>query len=138
MACALAHSACRHAHSASYHRLPRLLGELAIARADASYPRLLASLAKTEVLVIDDFGLAKLTAESRRDLLEIIEDRYGIRSTVVTSQLPVEKWHDAIADPTLADAILDRLVHNAYQLNLKGESMRKRLRPLTQTGHCDS
>ena len=138
LACALAHSACRHGHSASYRRLPRLLTELAIARADASYPKLLASLAKTEVLVIDDFGFAKLTAENRRDLLEVIEDRYGIRSTVVTSQLPVEKWHDAIADPTLADAILDRLVHNAYPLNLKGESMRKRLRPLTQTGHRDS
>ena len=130
--------ACALAHSASYRRLPRLLSELAIARADGSYSRRLASLAKTEVLVIDDFGLAKLTAENRRDLLEIIEDRYGIRSTVLTSQLPVEKWHDAIADPTLADAILDRLVHNAYQLNLKGESMRKRHRPLTQTGHCDS
>ena len=130
--------ACALAHSASYRRLPRLLGELAIARADGSYPRRLASLAKTEVLVIDDFGLAKLTAENRRDLLEIIEDRYGIRSTVVTSQLPVEKWHHAIADPTLADAILDRLVHSAYQLNLKGESMRKRHRPLTQTGHRDS
>ena len=130
--------ACALAHSASYRRLPRLLGELAIARADGSYPRRLASLAKTEVLVIDDFGLAKLTAENRRDLLEIIEDRYGIRSTVLTSQLPVEKWHHAIADPTLADAILDRLVHSAYQLNLKGESMRKRHRPLTQTGHRDS
>ena len=138
IACALAHSACRHGYSASYRRLPRLLSELAIARADASYPRLLASLAKTEVLVIDDFGFAKLTAENRRDLLEVIEDRYGVRSTVLTSQLPVEKWHDAIADPTLADAILDRLVHNAYQLNLKGESMRKRLRPLTQTDHRDS
>ena len=116
----------------------RTLSELAIARADGSYPRRLASLAKTEVLVIDDFGLAKLTAGNRRDLLEIIEDRYGIRSTVVTSQLPVEKWHDAIGDPTLADAILDRLVHSACQLNLKGESMRKRHRPLTQTGHRDS
>ena len=130
--------ACALAHSASYRRLPRLLSELAIARADGSYPRRLASLAKTEVLVIDDFGLAKLTAGNRRDLLEIIEDRYGIRSTVVTSQLPVEKWHDAIGDPTLADAILDRLVHSACQLNLKGESMRKRHRPLTQTGHRDS
>ena len=126
--------ACALAHSASYRRMPRLLSELAIARADGSYPRRLASLAKTEVLVIDDFGLAKLSAENRRDLLEIIEDRYGIRSTVATSQLPVEKWHDAIGDPTLADAILDRLVHSAYQLNLKGESMRKRHRPLTQTG----
>ena len=138
IACALAHSACRHGHSASYRRMPRLLSELAIARADGSYPKRLASLAKTEVLVIDDFGLAKLSAENRRDLLEIIEDRYGIRSTVATSQLPVEKWHDAIGDPTLADAILDRLVHSAYQLNLKGESMRKRHRPLTQTGPHDS
>ena len=100
-------------------RLPRLLGELAIARADGSSPRRLASLAKTEVLLIDDFGLAKLTAESRRDLLGIIEDHHGIRSTVATSQLPVEKWHDAIADPTLADAILGRLVHNACQLDLR-------------------
>ncbi len=138
IACALAHSACRHAHSASYRRMPRLLSELAIARADGSYPKRLASLAKTEVLVIDDFGLAKLSAENRRDLLEIIEDRYGIRSTVATRELPVEKWHDAIGAPTLADAILDRLVHSAYQLNLKGESMRKRHRPLTQTGHRDS
>ena len=122
----------------SYRRLPRLLTELAIARADGSYPKLLASLAKTEVLVIDDFGLAKLSAENRRDLLEITEDRYGIRSTVITSQLPVENWHDIVGDPTLADAILDRLVHSSYQLNLKGESMRKRRQPLTQTDHRDS
>ena len=107
-------------------------------RADGSYPKLLASLAKTEVLVIDDFGLAKLSAENRRDLLEITEDRYGIRSTVITSQLPVENWHDIVGDPTLADAILDRLVHSSYQLNLKGESMRKRRQPLTQTDHRDS
>ena len=138
IACALAHSACRLGHSASYRRLPRLLTELAIARADGSYPKLLASLAKTEVLIIDDFGLAKLSAENRRDLLEITEDRYGIRSTVITSQLPVENWHDIIGDPTLADAILDRLVHSSYQLNLKGESMRKRRQPLTQTDHRDS
>ena len=138
IACALAHSACRHGHSASYRRLPRLLSELAIARADGSYPKLLTSLAKTEVLVIDDFGLAKLNAENRRDLLEITEDRYGIRSTVITSQLPVENWHDIVGDPTLADAILDRLVHSSYRLNLKGESMRKRRQPLTQTDHRDS
>ena len=139
LACSLAHSACRHSHSASYRRLPRLLTHRAGHRTRRrSYPKLLASLAKIEVLVIDDFSFAKLTAENRRDLLEVIKDRYGIRSTVVTSQLPVEKWHDAIADPTLADAILDRLVHNAYPLNLKGEYMRKRLRPLTQTGHRDS
>ena len=138
IACALAHSACRHGHNASYRRLPRLMTELAIARADGTYPKLLASLAKTDVLVIDDFGLAKLSAENRRDLLEITEDRYGIRSTVITSQLPVENWHDIVGDPTLADAILDRLVHSSYQLNLKGESMRKRRQPLTQTDHRDS
>ena len=138
IACALAHSACRNGHSASYRRTPRLLTDLAIARADGTYPKLLASLAKTEVLVIDDFGLAKLSAENRRDLLEIIEDRHGVRSTIVTSQLPVEKWHAVVGDPTLADAILDRLVHSAYQLNLKGESMRKKRRPLTQTDHRDS
>ena len=112
--------------------------ELAIARADGRYPKLLASIAKTEVLIIDDWGLTKLNAENRRDLLEIIEDRYGVRSTVVTSQLPVERWHDVVGDPTLADAILDRLVHRAYQINLKGESMRKRRRALTQTDHRSS
>ena len=138
IACALAHSACRNGHSASYRRLPRLLTELAIARADGRYPKLLASIAKTEVLVIDDWGLAKLNAENRRDLLEIIEDRHGIRSTVATSQLPLEKWHDVGGDPTLADAILDRLVHSAYQINLKGESMRKRRPALTQTNHRGS
>ena len=135
IACALAHSACRNGHSASYRRTPRLLTDLAIARADGTYPKLLASLAKTEVLVLDDFGLAKLSAENRRDLLEIIEDRHGVRSTIVTSQLPIEKWHGVVGNPTLADAILDRLVHSAYQFNLKGESMRKRRRPLTQTDH---
>ena len=138
LACALAHSACRNGHSASYRRLPRLLTELDIACADRCNPKLLASIAKTEVLVIDDWGLTKLNAENRRELLEIIEDRYGIRSTVVTSQLPVEKWHDVVDDPTPADATLDRLVHRAYQLNLKGESMRKRRRALTQTSHQGS
>ena len=138
LACALAHHACRDGFSVLYLRTPRLLHDLAIARGDGRYTMLLAAFAKTDLLVLDDFGLAKLNAENRRDLLEIIEDRYGLRSTVATSQLPVEKWHDAIGDPTLADAILDRLVHSAYQFNLKGESMRKRHRPLTQTGHHDS
>ena len=100
--------------------------------------RLHASIAKTELLIIDDWGLAKLDAENRRDLLEIIEDRYAIRSTVVTSQLPVEKWHDVVGDPTLADAILDRLVHSAYQIKLKGDSMRKQRAMLTQTSHRGS
>ena len=135
ISCALAHSACRLGYSASYRRLPRLLTELAIARADGRYAKLLTSIAKTSVLVIDDWGVSKLSAENRRDLLEIIEDRHGLSSTIVTSQLPVKSWHEVIGDPTLADAILDRLVHNAYQLNLKGESMRKTRGPLNQTDH---
>ena len=113
----------------------RLLTELSIARADGRYAKLLASIAKTPVLVIDDWGVSKLSAENRRDLLEIIEDRHGLSSTIVTSQLPVKSWHAVIGEPTLADAILDRLVHNAYQLNLKGESMRKTHGPLNQTDH---
>ena len=133
LACALAQKACREGHSALYLRLPRLLQDMAIAKGDGRYPKLLATLAKTEVLILDDWGLAKLTAEQRRDLLEILEDRHGTRSTLATSQLPVDKWHDLIGDPTLADAILDRLVHNAYKINLKGDSMRKRRAKLTST-----
>jgi DNA replication protein DnaC len=133
LACALAQKACREGHSALYLRLPRLLQDMAIAKGDGRYPKLLNTLAKTEVLILDDWGLAKLTAEHRRDLLEILEDRHGVRSTLATSQLPIEKWHDSIGDPTLADAILDRLVHNAYKINLKGGSMRKRKANLTRT-----
>ncbi len=132
LACALAQKACREGCTALYLRLPRLLQDMAIAKGDGRYPKLLATLAKTDVLILDDWGLAKLTAEHRRDLLEILEDRHGTRSTLVTSQLPIEKWHDVIGDPTLADAILDRLVHNAYKINLKGASMRKRQAKLTQ------
>ena len=119
-------------------RVSRLLSELAIARADGRYPRRLESLAKTEVLVMDDWALAPFSAENRHDLLEVLEDRHGVRSTVVTSQLPIDKWHDVVGDPTLADAILDRLVHNAYKLDLRGDSMRKRRRPSTRTGNTDS
>ena len=133
-----AHSACRNGHSALYVRVSRLLSELATARADGRYPRRLESLAKTEVLVMDDWGLTPFSAENRHDLLEVLEDRHGVRSTVVTSQLPIDKWHDGVGDPTLADAILDRLVHNAYKLDLKGDSMRKRRRPSTRTGNPDS
>jgi len=133
LACALAQKACREGYTALYLRLPRLLQEMAIAKGDGRYPKLLTMLAKTEVLILDDWGLAKLTAEQRRDLLEILEDRHGVRSTLATSQLPIEKWHDLIGDPTLADAILDRLVHNAYKINLKGDSMRKRKATLTRT-----
>ena len=102
-----------------------------IAKGDGCYPKLLANLAKADVLILDDWGLMKLSAENRRDLLEILEDRHGIRSTIATSQLPIDEWHAVIGDPTLADAILDRLVHNAYKINLRGESMRKRNAKLT-------
>ena len=132
IACALAHKACREGYTAQYLRLPRLMAELPIAKGDGRYPKLLASLAKTDLLVLDDWGLVKLNAEQRRDLLEILDDRHGSRSTLVTSQLPVEHWHEMIGDPTLADAILDRLVHNAYKINLKGESMRKKQRRTTK------
>jgi DNA replication protein DnaC len=133
LACALAQKACREGYTTLYLRLPRLLQDMAIAKGDGRYTKLLATLAKTQVLILDDWGLAKLTAEHRRDLLEILEDRHGARSTLATSQLPIEKWHDSIGDPTLADAILDRLVHNAYKINLKGGSMRKHKATLTRT-----
>ena len=130
LACALAQKACREGFTALYHRLPRLLSELATAKADGRYPKLLSGLARVDVLVLDDWCLHPLTDSHRRDLLEILEDRYGNRSTVVTSQLPVTTWHDAIGDATLADAVLDRLVHNAYELRLKGESRRKDKAPV--------
>lgn len=133
LACALAHKACREGYTAHYVRLTRLLRELMIAKGDGQYPKLLANLAKVDVLILDDWGLVKLSAENRRDLLEVLEDRHGRRSTIATSQLPIEEWHGVIGDATLADAILDRLVHNAYKINLRGESMRKRQAKLTDT-----
>ncbi|MEP6783966.1 MAG: IS21-like element helper ATPase IstB [Acidobacteriota bacterium] len=125
IACALGHKACRDDRSVLYHRVPRLFDALALARGDGRHGRLLKNLARVELLILDDWGLSPLTAEQRRDGLEIMEDRHGRGSTLITSQLPVEHWHEIIADPTLADAILDRLVHNAHRLTLKGESMRK-------------
>ena len=125
IACALAHKACRDDRSVLYHRVPRLFEALGLARGDGRHARLLKSIARTQLLVLDDWGLANLTPDQGRDLLEIIDDRQGRGSTIVTSQLPVEHWHEAIANPTVADAILDRLVHNAHRLILKGESMRK-------------
>jgi DNA replication protein DnaC len=125
IACALGHKACRHNRSVLYQRLPRLFDALALARGDGRHARLLRTLARVELLILDDWGLAPMTAEQRRDLLEMMEDRHGRGSTVVTSQLPVEHWHQIIGDPTIADAILDRLVHNAHRLTLKGESLRK-------------
>lgn len=126
LACALGHSACRHGLSTRYYRFSRLLGELALARADGSYAKLLDRLARTQLLILDDFGLAPLTDSERRDLLEVLEDRYGRRATLITSQLSVEHWHAVVGDATFADAILDRLVHNAHSLNLKGASMRRK------------
>jgi len=131
VACALAQKACREGFTSLYLRLPRLLQELPIAKGDGTYTRLMNRLAKVDVLILDDWGLSKLIAEQRRDLLEILEDRHDTRSTIVTSQLPLDQWHHIIGDPTLADAILDRLVHNAYKINLKGESMRKNKSMLT-------
>ncbi|GAB4227871.1 MAG: IS21-like element ISFK1 family helper ATPase IstB [Acidobacteriota bacterium] len=126
IACALGHKACRDGRSVLYHRVPRLFEQLAIARGDGRYARLLKTIARVDLLVLDDWGLATLTAGERRDLLEILEDRHGRRATIVTSQLPVDAWHAVIGDPTLADAILDRLVHNAHRLELRGDSMRKK------------
>lgn len=131
IACALAHQACRDGYRVRYLRLPRLLAELEIARGDGRYRKLLAQLARIDLIVLDDFGLSAFTDHNRRDLLELLEDRYERRSTLVTSQFPIEQWHTLIGDSTLADAILDRLVHNAYRVALKGESMRKRHSRLT-------
>lgn len=138
LACALAHQACREGYTAHYLRLPRLLHDVALARGDGRYPKLMASLAKLDLLVIDDWGLAPLTSDHHRDLLEILEDRYASRSTLITSQLPLDQWHGLIGDPTFADAILDRLVHNAYKFTLKGDSMRKKKTKLAQPDHCAS
>ena len=125
IACALANAACRQGYSARYYRVPRLLTDIAISRGDGSYARLLKWLSKVDVLVLDDWGLTPLAAADGRELLEVIEDRCQARSTVVTSQVPVDQWHAVIGDPSVADAILDRLVHHAHRIELKGESMRR-------------
>ena len=108
-----------------YQRIPKLFTELALARGDGRYARILRSLSGVQLLIIDDFGLAPVDAAARHDLLEILEERYGRRSTIITSQFPVAKWHDLIGDPTYADAILDRIVHNAHRINLTGHSLRR-------------
>ena len=123
--CALAHQACRMGFRALYRRATRLFDELQLARADGTYVRLLGKIEKFDVLVIDDWGIAPLSAQQRQDMLEVVEDRVGRRATVLTSQLPVEAWHDHIGDPTVADAICDRLLHAAHRIALKGPSRRK-------------
>lgn len=125
LACALGQKACREGYSVMYRRVSRLFDEMAQARADGTYPLLLRRLARAQVLILDDFGLEPLTAAQRRDLLEVVEDRYQVSSTVVTSQLATDGWHAAIGDATVADAICDRLLHNAHRLKLGGESMRR-------------
>lgn len=132
LASALGQAMCRRGFRVLYRRMPRLFDELALARADGTYAKVLARLARADLLVLDDLGLGSLNEVQRHDLLEVMEDRYGNLSTVVTSQLPVAKWHDWVGDPTLADAVLDRLVHNAYKLELRGSSRRKE-KPETKT-----
>ncbi len=126
LACALAQKACRDGYATLYQRVPRLLQEIAVSRLDGRYAKHIAPITKCEVLILDDLLISPLTREEQRELLEIVEERYDRKATIVTSQLPVKAWHDAMQDPTLADAILDRLVHNAYKLELKGESMRRK------------
>jgi DNA replication protein DnaC len=126
LACALGHKACREGFSVLYRRAPRLFAELATARGEGRLARLLATLERTRLLIIDDWGPEPLTAEQRRDLLEIVDDRYEKGSLLITSQVPVNRWHELVGDPTLGDAILDRVVHRAHRINLKGPSIRKR------------
>lgn len=136
LACALAQKACRDGHSVLYQRVPRLLQEIAVSRLDGRYNKLITPINKCEVLILDDLLISPVSRDEQRELLEIVEERYDRKATVITSQLPVKAWHDAMQDPTLADAILDRLVHNAYKLELKGESMRRKrsvLDPKTST-----
>lgn len=131
LACALGNQACRMGLSVKYERVPRLLENLRIAHADGSFGKRLAQLAKTDLLILDDFGIKPLARGERHDLLELIEDRHGARSTLVTSQLPISLWHEYIGEPTVADAVLDRLLHNAFRMELKGESLRRTKTDLT-------
>ena len=136
LACALGHKACRDNRSVLYQRVPKLFGDLALARGDGRYARLSRALGGVQLLILDDWGLEPLDAQARHDLLEILEERYGRRSTIITSQLPVDDWHAVIGDPTYADAILDRLVHNAHRLNLSGDSLRRtREKPAKRVDH---
>ena len=133
LASALGHKACRDNRSVLYHRAPKLFEELALARGDGRHPRILRNLGRADLLILDDWGLEPLDAAARHDLLEILEERYGRHSTVITSQLPVDRWHEVVNDPTYADAIMDRLVHNAHRIELTGESMRRTRGKQSQT-----
>ena len=135
LGCVLATQACRQGLSVRYYRTSRLLEALSVAHGDGRFPRLIQQLAKTDLLVLDDWGLEKMSLSQRNDLLEIMEDRHGLRSTLITSQLPIEQWHKAVGDATLADAILDRLLHNSHKIKLKGESMRKALSTIADSDH---
>jgi DNA replication protein DnaC len=132
LACAFGNKACRDGYSVVYRRTSRLFDELAQARADGSYTTLMRRLAKTNVLILDDFGVEPLSVRDRKEFLEVLEDRYGVSSTIVTTQLSTDDWHPTIGDETIADAICDRLVHNAHKINLEGESIRK-TKALTKT-----
>ncbi len=135
LGCVLATQACRHGLSVRYFRTSRLMESLSIAHGDGRFTKLIQQLAKTDLLILDDWGLEKMPLSQRNDLLEIMEDRHGLRSTLITSQLPIEQWHKAIGDATLADAILDRLLHNSHRLKLKGESMRKAMSEIDEGEH---
>lgn len=137
LACALGQAACRNGVSVRYYQISKLLQKISHARADGSSPKFLEMLAKTQLLVIDDWLRNPLTESHTPDLLEIIEDRYGRASTLLATQIPVSDWHDRLGNATLSDAVLDRLIHNAYRLELVGESMRKRRSPLTHSGHSE-
>ena len=127
LACALGQKACRDNRSVLYQRLPKMFADLALARGDGRYPRLMRAIGGVRLLILDDWGLEPLGPEQRRDMLEIVEERYGRGATLITSQIPVDRWHDLIGDPTLGDAILDRVIHNAHRLQLSGESLRKKV-----------
>ena len=131
LACALGHKACRDNRSVLYQRVPKLFADLALARGDGRYPRLMRALGGVKLLILDDWGLEPLGPEQQRDLLELAEDRYGRGATLITSQIPVDRWHALIGDSTLADAILDRVIHNAHRLQLSGDSLRKQKAPQT-------
>jgi DNA replication protein DnaC len=138
LSCALAQKACRDGYTVHYARVPRLFAELELAHGDGRFAKLFRTLTRSDLLILDDWGPDRLTAPQRRDLMEIVEDRYGRGSTLITSQLPVDKWHDVIDEPTFADAILDRLVHNAYRLPLGGPSLRNPEATAVETASGDA